>query len=336
MASARLIQMVAETTMHRDRDELDIAIARLLFDFSGALRVALYRVIDDGGRLRAQRRVALNASGCEEGSEAQLPLAQLVALDQCPVWAECVLLQDVVHLAEGVGGSVRTVFPLHDETSVLGLLEIDCAEGLRARETGFISALLKIVRNHIALLDYGERDTLTGLLNRKTFESTFGKLRRLCARDGVPGGGCWLGVADIDHFKSVNDLHGHLFGDEVLLLVSRLMRESFRGTDRLFRFGGEEFVVVLDAATADGAQAAFERLRETVAGYRFPQIGRVTISLGFTQMRPDDSPAAAVERADAALYFAKHHGRNQVQQHERLIADGRLAAKAMNAEVELF
>ena len=336
MASSRLIQMVAETTMHRDRDELDVAVARLLFDFSGALRVALYRVIDDGGRLRAQRRVALNACGTEEGSQAHLPPAELVALDQSPAWAECVLLQDVVHLAEGVGGSVRTIFPLHDEHSVLGLLEIDCVDGLRGRETGFISGLLKIVRNHIALLDYGERDTLTGLLNRKTFESTFGKLLTQCGRGGAAASGCWLGVVDIDHFKSVNDLHGHLFGDEVLLLVSRLKRESFRGTDRLFRFGGEEFVIVLDAASADGAGAAFERLRAAVAGYRFPQIGRVTISLGFTQVQPGDSPAAAIERADAALYFAKHHGRNQVQQQERLIADGLLVTKALNAEVELF
>ncbi len=104
----------------------------------------------------------------------------------------------------------------------------------------------------------------------------------------------------------------------------------------MFRFGGEEFVIVLDAASAEGAGAAFERLRGAVADYRFPQIGRVTISLGFTQVQPGDSPAAAIERADAALYFAKHHGRNQVQQQERLIADGLLVAKALNAEVELF
>jgi len=326
--------MVAETTAHRDRDSLDVAVARLLFDLCDALRVALYRVVDDQGRLRVQRRVAFTATGGEEGSQDGVAVEKLAPLDECPSWAECVLLQDVVHLASAADGAERTVFPLHDETSVFGLLEIDTQDGLRPREAGLVCSLLRIVRNHVALLDYGERDTLTGLLNRKTFESSFGKLLQLAVR-GTERQGCWLGVIDIDNFKLVNDRHGHLFGDEVLLLVSRLMRDTLRGVDRLFRFGGEEFVVVLDA-TAEGALAAFERLRAVVAEYRFPQIGTVTISLGFTQVLPNDSPAAAVERADAALFHAKRNGRNQAHGHERLIADGLLVTKVMNAEAELF
>jgi diguanylate cyclase (GGDEF)-like protein len=289
-------------------------------------------VVDDHGRQRAQRRIVLHASGRHEGSQDSARIEQLPAIDERSTWAECVLLQDVVHLADGENGSVRTVFPLLDEKSVFGLLEVDTDEGLRPRDAAFIAGMLRIVRNHVVLLDYGERDTLTGLLNRKTFESSFGKL---VAHSAQAEQGCWLGVIDIDHFKSVNDQHGHLFGDEVLLLVSRLMRETFRGTDRLFRFGGEEFVVVLDAS-ADGAKAAFERFRAAVAEYRFPQINQVTVSLGYTQVLPADSPAAAIERADAALYFGKRNGRNQSQSHERLIAEGLLAAKAMNAEVELF
>jgi len=332
MIAPRLIDLVADTTAHRDRDALDVAIARLLFDVNRARRVALYRVLDDKGRMRVQRRVALYASGREEGGQLAVRLEQLPLLDDEPTWAECVLLQDVVHLADGEDGAVRTVFPLHDDKAVFGLLEIDTDNGLRPRDAAFVSGVLRIVRNHIALLDYGERDTLTGLLNRKTFEASFGKLLSQSAHAEQ---GCWLGVVDIDHFKSVNDQHGHLFGDEVLLLVSRLMRETFRGTDHLFRFGGEEFVVVLDAS-CDGAQTAFERMREAVANHRFPQIGKVTISLGFTQVKPSDSPAAAIERADAALYYAKRNGRNQIRGHEQLIADGLLAAKAMNEEVELF
>jgi diguanylate cyclase (GGDEF)-like protein len=332
MTHPRFIDLVADTTAHRDRDALEVAIARLLFDVSRARRVALFRLIDDHGTARAQRRIVLHAAGEHQGCQGSARTEQLPPVDGHPTWKECVLLQDVVHLADGAEGTVRTVFPLLDEKAVFGLLEIDTAEELRPREAAFVSGVLRIVRNHVALLDYGERDTLTGLLNRKTFESSFGKLAGVAA-DATHA--CWLGVIDIDHFKTVNDRHGHLFGDEVLLLVSRLMRDSFRGTDRLFRFGGEEFVVVLDA-TADGAQAAFERFRAAVAAYSFPQIGQVTISLGFTQVRPADSPAAAIERADAALYFSKRNGRNQLHSHERLLADGRLAAKALNAEVELF
>jgi Diguanylate cyclase, GGDEF domain len=91
----------------------------------------------------------------------------------------------------------------------------------------------------------------------------------------------WLGLVDIDKFKCINDNYGHLFGDEVLLLVSQLMKKSFRGTDQLFRFGGEEFVIVLDHATTEGVEVAFDRLRETIAAFEFPQVGRVTISLGY-------------------------------------------------------
>jgi len=331
MIAPKLIDLVADTTVHRDREALETAVARLLFEVCAAQRVALYRVLDDAGRRRVQRGVVLRAAGAEEGSEAGVPLERLPLLQSQPVWAECVLLQDVVHLAHGDDGAVRTVFPLHDASSVVGLLEVDTAHVLQPRQAALAAGMLRIVRNHIALLDDGQRDTLTGLLNRKTFEASFGKL----VAHPAQGQDRWLAVVDIDHFKAINDRQGHLFGDEVLLLVSRLMRATCRRADRLFRFGGEEFVVVLDASV-EGAHAAFERLREAVAGHRFPQVGQVTVSLGYTQVRPADSPADAIERADAALYYAKRNGRNQSRSHERLCADGHLAPKALNQDVELF
>ena len=82
-----------------------------------------------------------------------------------------------------------------------------------ARELMLINGVLRIVRNHLALLDYGERDTLTGLLNRKTFEAQFEKLRReLAAATSAIARDCWIGVLDIDHFKAVNDGYGHVIG----------------------------------------------------------------------------------------------------------------------------
>ena len=105
--------------------------------------------------------------------------------------------------------------------------------------------------------------------------------------------------------KLVNDGYGHLFGDEVLLLVSRLMKRSFRGADQLFRFGGEEFLVVLERTNELGATIALERLRSAVAEYPFPQIGKVTVSAGFTRIVPTDVATTCVERADEALYHAK-------------------------------
>lgn len=319
-----LIHKVAETTAHRDRDELDVALARLLLDFCGARRVALYRLIREDDGPRVQQRVLLSGPGEENSAAAdEQPLAGVR-----PLLAECLRRAAVLHAVAADGQGVHSVFPLDDGSAAVGALEIETAAPLAPRETDFVSGVLRIIRNHVALLDYGERDTLTGLRNRKTFETSFGKL---AAR-----GGCWLGVIDIDHFKAVNDGHGHLFGDEVLLLVSRLLRGSLRDGDHLFRFGGEEFVAVLAKVDAAAVPRTFERLRWAVASHAFPQIGSVTVSLGYTAIGPRDTPASAIERADAALYYAKRHGRDQSHCYETLLADGLLASKHLNGDIEFF
>jgi diguanylate cyclase (GGDEF)-like protein len=114
------------------------------------------------------------------------------------------------------------------------------------------------------------------------------------------------------------------------------MTRSFRGADQLFRFGGEEFVIVLDQASIEGAAIAFERLRAAIETNKFPQVGRVTISLGYTRILADDAPTTCAERADAALYYAKHNGRNNVRSHEVLTAAGEIAPKPQSGDIELF
>jgi diguanylate cyclase (GGDEF)-like protein len=144
-------------------------------------------------------------------------------------------------------------------------------------------------------------------------------------------------MLDIDHFKRVNDNFGHLIGDEVLLLLARLMRSTFRFHDQLYRFGGEEFVVLMHCSQNGQAQAAFERLRNNTEQHIFPQVGHITISVGFTEIRRGDTPSGAFERADKAVYYAKEHGRNQVCNYESLIAEGKLAAESANiGDIELF
>jgi len=144
-------------------------------------------------------------------------------------------------------------------------------------------------------------------------------------------------MLDIDHFKHVNDNFGHLIGDEVLLLLARLMRSTFRFHDQLYRFGGEEFVVLMHCTEGGQAEVAFERLRSNTEQHQFPQVEHITISVGFTEIRHGDSPSAAFERADKAVYYAKEHGRNQVCNYETLVAQGKLAAEASNVgDIELF
>jgi len=339
VAVPRIIESVGKATSHRDRDELDVAVAQMVASLLTARTVTVYRLISDGDTFRVARQISLRNDGTELGREDLNDFEHLPRLNSELAWRECVLLHDIVHDEAPAGGGWRSVFPLEGEGGVSGMLEVVADEGMRAREASLVTGLLRIVCNHVAMLDYGERDTLTGLLNRKTFETTFGKLLarpgRL-ARDPNSTDPSWLAVIDIDHFKSVNDNFGHLFGDEVLLLVARLIRSTFRGADRLFRFGGEEFVVVLDRAASAGAEAAFDRLRVAIQDYAFPQVGNVTVSIGYTMIRPNDVPASCVERADEALYHAKRNGRNQSHNYERLLECGKLKVKETRSEVELF
>ena len=135
---------------------------------------------------------------------------------------------------------------------------------------------------------------------------------------------CWLGVVDIDHFKKINDNFGHLFGDEVLLRIADLMRQTFRSNDKLFRFGGEEFVVMLRNVAEDHVHNIFTRFRLAVERHDFPQVGRVACSVGFARIDPRLSPADLLGRADEALYFSKRNGRNQVNGFDELVMSGKL------------
>jgi len=306
--------------------------------------VKIYRVLGDEGRQRVQLRVIMDADGLRDGAEPSDP-ALLPLITERPHWHECALLTDAVHYLPEGSQTERfdSVFPLTGNRGLIGLIEVEFS-GLRAairpHDANLVHGVLRILKNHLSALDYGERDTLTGLLNRRTFETTFAKRRGALLAQGTPDAdtpGSWLGVIDVDRFKTINDTFGHLFGDEVLLLVARLMFDTFRSTELVYRFGGEEFVVIVDNANEAGARAAFERFREAVAAYRFPQIGQVTVSIGYTRVGTDDIPASTVERADKGLYYAKEHGRNASHCYETLVREGKLVVKhSGSTELELF
>ena len=337
MTTSGLLNQVADSTAHRDRDELDRAIARLLVQFLSARAIALYRLVEDGKVSRIARRVAVTRDFGEIGPEDMEDTSRLPVLSDRPTWEDCIERNECVQWKQNDGASVAA-FPIRSERMVVGVLIIEAEAPVVARDAELINGIMRIAENHLALLDYGERDTLTGLLNRKTFESQFRKLTlRKSGTTLEPNPEpSWLALLDIDHFKLINDSHGHLYGDEILLLISQLMKRNFRGADQLYRFGGEEFLIVLDRATQAGAHIAFERLRLSVEEYKFPQVGLVTISLGYTHVGPHDVPTTCVERADAALYFAKNHGRNNVRHYEALLATGELVAKEENKDIELF
>jgi diguanylate cyclase (GGDEF)-like protein len=328
--TSELINSVAVTTAIRDRDGLDHSVARLLLQCADAHAVALLRFVDDGYSKQLLPKVVVNR---EPG-----PSISRSGLESGNAWQRCIDLDETVE-CRGQNGRTMTIFPIPGEREAVGILAIDADESLPQRTAELVRGILRIFRNHLALLDYGEVDTLTGLLNRKTFESHFEKVRlrlmRGLASKSVAQAS-WLALLDIDRFKAINDGHGHLVGDEILLLVSQIMKRCFRGADQLFRFGGEEFVVVLDQASDAGALVAIERLRAAIEEHLFPQIGRVTLSAGYTQIVPQDIPTTCIERADAALFYAKNHGRNNVRNFEVLVAAGELAERYKSGAVDLF
>ncbi|OEU74990.1 MAG: hypothetical protein BA874_00905 [Desulfuromonadales bacterium C00003068] len=220
---------------------------------------------------------------------------------------------------------------------------------LNTLDTHMINGLLGIYRNFYAVLSDSQLDMLTGLPNRKTFDETINKisLNRPLATENVPinrrtdlngeDAKFWLGMADIDNFKRINDNWGHLYGDEVLLLTSQLMQAHFRENDYLFRFGGEEFVIILSAPTEEKALIAFDRFRVAMEEYPFPQVGQVTVSIGVIKMDPSIFTATLLDHADKALYYAKNNGRNKICNYGELLEKGLVEEKEIiSGEIEFF
>jgi diguanylate cyclase (GGDEF)-like protein len=345
----KAIEHLAALTGYRDRDLLDVTLAHALMDLLHPRSVSVLKLVGENDHQRWLLRAKLS-----RGEVTPVSDPPWVAFDRLPdrasmaLHSQCIDRQAVVTDAVSPQSRLaRTLFPLMAEGEAIGVIEV-CSDGAMAPSMQrTVNSILRIYRNFHELLDYSERDTLTGLLNRKTFDEAFLKTAHPMAvpapstanderRHEVNEVKHWLGVVDIDHFKSVNDRFGHLIGDEVLLLVARILRSTFRFQDRLYRFGGEEFVVLLRCSSEEDAAHAFERLRANMEGYAFPQVGRVTASVGFTEVLAGDAPSAAFERADQAVYFAKQNGRNQVCGHEDLVRKGLLKDSTKVGDIELF
>lgn len=156
-------------------------------------------------------------------------------------------------------------------------------------------------------------DMLTGLLNRRGFESSMTKAMDRSVKTSAP---LSVILADIDHFKRINDNYGHLIGDNVLKMLSKLLQEHIKGKDIAARFGGEEFILVLPDTDLKGAFILAEQIRLKLRSMRWrtkagEPMGAITMSLGVAQFKGADTLDTLVDRADNALYQAKSCGRNK-------------------------
>lgn len=333
-----ILKELANLSGLRDRQEMDFALVKLL-GHNKAWPVQSLKLLRAVGPVDDQRwltRAKLEAPNIQpQRDQVWADWSTLPRLTDYPLRVASIMSEDV---ARSGSGPFTTVFPIDPQQSVCSLLEIESDQPLPAEAQGQIDSVLWIYQNLQGLLDYGEKDSLTELLNRKTFDGAFlnatveqthqANITHPERRSSQAGASYWLAVIDIDHFKRVNDNFGHLIGDEVLLLMARQMRLNFRFHDQLYRFGGEEFVVLMRCTDHVDAATALERFRAKVEAHVFPQVNTITVSVGFAALRPDDTPGGAFDRADKAVYHAKAHGRNQVCSYSELVEAGLLTETA--------
>ncbi len=341
----KILDSIARLTEKRNRLSLEICLTQTMFDLLAVDEIALY---------------------CVENDQANL----LVHIDHKGAWvldSEVSEPEDAMSVTDDVGfvaclegceaaveptdhGAIRYTFPIPSQERLVGFLRLLAARDLND-DLRLIKGFVQIYWNYLKLIEDNERDKLTGLLNRKSFDEKLMHILRASQRANLArdqqsksdqrqqdtGRYYWLAVLDIDHFKRINDTYGHLYGDEVLILMSNIMRRSFRRSDLLFRYGGEEFVVVLRTRELTDAYAALERFRDNVERHHFPQVERVTVSIGFTQILASEMAMVVISRADKALYYAKEHGRNQIHCYEALVTDGALPNPDGHfGDIELF
>lgn len=160
-----------------------------------------------------------------------------------------------------------------------------------------------------ALQERACTDALTGAANRQKLECDIDLMRKRVERYHIDFS---MVIFDIDHFKNVNDSFGHTAGDSVLIELTQIVQEQIREIDNLYRYGGEEFVILLSDTDISGATATAEKIRQAIEAHTFHHVNSLTASFGAAQYKPDESTESFINRADENLYHVKENGRNSV------------------------
>ncbi len=323
MSSApRLVDQLAGLTAIRDLELLEFSLLKTLNEFLQPQGLSLLK-LDSKGRPRME--ITFGQSNCA------VKVDDIKVPDELRAVFEHLSNSNAREHCLKIDNRLLTIHALQITRAAHTYLLISTRESLTRLNSHLVTGMLQVYRNFCALLQDAQTDQLTGLANRKTFDECISKVYELIVpeNDAVEIErrvdqplGYWIAMVDIDHFKSVNDRFGHLYGDEVLVLLAQILKSVFRGDDMIFRFGGEEFVVIIRCADQASSRLTLERLRRTVEAHSFPQVGQVTISIGATRMVREVFAMTLLDYADQALYHSKKNGRNQVTFFEDMVASG--------------
>lgn len=333
-SSVRFIDSLAEITSHDDREVIERSLLATLYEFNESSQYWLYQVLTRTPELSlgllavsSHRHIVTSDQVVTQDLPEHISQKVIEAIEQVRV---------LVISAEDNSDDQFIIYPAenHDQDVFAVLIERTSRQSLEDQR--MVHGFLRIYANYLRLLDCTRRDKLTGVLNRETLDSEITRIIIL-NNERVPHGPgddpevkhdsrnkegeflYWLGVLDIDHFKKINDTFGHLYGDEVLILVSRLMEKSIRNYDLVFRYGGEEFVILIKAVDEEDALLAFERIRLAVGHHDYAKAEHVTVSIGVTMISSQSGASEVIAESDAALYYAKEHGRDQVRFYQDLL-----------------
>lgn len=344
-----VINKLGRMTAIRDTYLVEQSLLRTLGPLLGVLETSLYRVDDSGSIVRAlhySRRATMGS----DGSSSVLEQMEETAHDQDVSLELRALLNQIDLLGKSCRSKRDTDlligYPMKSGKVLCGYFVFTRDRDVTSVEDSIIHGVLEVFGNYYSLLDTSQRDQLTGLLNRYSLELNLDRLWHLLttrigddASVGAPRNQTpqqyWIGVLDVDHFKKINDTFGHSMGDEVLIMVTRLLERALRRSDLLYRYGGEEFIAIIAANDVVSARLAFERARQSIEQFQFPQVGSVTISGGFCGADPSVLPREIINRADSALYQAKRDGRNQFHYYDTLVEQGVLR-QAPTGTIDLF
>ena len=341
-----LLESILDISRKRDVDALDLSLVSTLVKFVPLLSISLYKRPDRSNADFIEETIKLSSP--TDGTDDYRIVADrdMIPLDK---HLEACLKTESAFTHRTESGSVRLLVPISKDHKTAGVLALEGEENMLEHQP-LVEIFAELYGNYWTILDESERDKLTGLLNRRTYDKKLNKLLQAQKinqekqktsdnpqwRQRKTGPTAWLAVLDIDNFKTINDNYGHLFGDEVILMLSQKMKASFRRSDLLFRFGGDEFVIVLEPIPAEMARLTLERFRQTVTDHRFPQIGNIAISIGYAKITENDFPQTILNQADKALYYAKEKGKDRMFSYQELIDSGVYQEEKKAGATELF
>jgi len=335
--SIQFLGALAEITSHESREYIEQSLIETLQAYHNSKSYWLYQVLTNKPDLTL---------GLLSYTTKKKIISEREAIPQkLPDF-----LNDAVHdsvangqvaVAENPKDSQDTywIYPAADSHQNIFAILIERAETDRHRNQQLVHHVFRVYSNYLRLLEKSRRDKLTNLLNRETLSDEITRVL-IQNREEIPTGlklnpehknnlrqhkgdlRYWLGVLDIDHFKTINDTYGHVYGDDILILVAQLISQCVRSYDLVFRFGGEEFVILLKATSVNDARVTFERIRHEIGNHQFAKVKHVSVSIGFTEVDQQAAPSGVIDEADSALYYAKKNGRDQTHFYSELLANG--------------